>query len=155
MTTPFTIRALPADVVARVRATGTDAGGQPAVRLEADGGEPLRCCLRDARPGEACLLFNYVPPLPPDSPYREAGAVYVHADGCPETPAPQTYPTDWYGRPQVLRAYDARGWIHPATTTHDGSHPEAAIAAVLAEPDVVEVHSHNIAYGCYMFAITR
>ena len=54
----------------------------------------------------------------------------------------------------MLRAYDNRGWIHPATRVHDGSDPEAAIAAVLAEPGVVEVHSRNIAYGCFMFAVT-
>jgi hypothetical protein len=54
----------------------------------------------------------------------------------------------------VLRAYDDRGWIHDATTVHDGENPEAVIAAMLAEPGVVEIHSRNIAYGCYMFAIT-
>ncbi len=53
----------------------------------------------------------------------------------------------------MLRAYDDRGWIHPATTVHDGSDPESAIAEVLAAPGVVEVHSRNIAYGCYMFAV--
>jgi hypothetical protein len=37
----------------------------------------------------------------------------------------------------------------------DGSDPEAAIAAVLDEPGVVEVHSRNIAYGCFMFAVTK
>jgi hypothetical protein len=37
---------------------------------------------------------------------------------------------------------------------HDGTDPEAALAAVLAAPGVVEVHSRNIAYGCYMFAVT-
>ena len=37
---------------------------------------------------------------------------------------------------------------------HDGTDPEAVLAAVLAAPGVVEVHSRNIAYGCYMFAVT-
>jgi hypothetical protein len=36
---------------------------------------------------------------------------------------------------------------------HDGSDPDTAVAAVLAEPGVVEVHSRNVAYGCYMFAV--
>ena len=48
----------------------------------------------------------------------------------------------------------SRGWIHPATRVHDGSDPEAAIAAVLGEPGVVEVHSRNVAYGCFMFVVT-
>jgi hypothetical protein len=55
----------------------------------------------------------------------------------------------------VLRAYDERGRIHPATRVHDGADPEREIADVLAQPGVVAVHSRNIAYGCFMFAVTR
>jgi hypothetical protein len=65
------------------------------------------------------------------------------------------YPADWYGRPQILRAYDKRGWIHPSTRMHDGSDPQSRIEKMLADPDVVEIHSRNVAYGCYMFAIAR
>jgi hypothetical protein len=153
-TATFTIHPLPKSVIDDVRRNG-DTYGNPPVELVAEGGEPLRCCLRDARPGEACLLFNYAPRLPLTSPYRETGAIFTHAGGCDETPAADAYPSDWYGRPQVLRAYDERGWIHPSTTTHDGGDPEAEIAAILAHPEVVEVHSRNINYGCYMFRITR
>ena len=70
--------------------------------------------------------------------------MFVHASAC-----------EWLGRPQVLRAYDARGWIHPTTRTHDGSDADDVLAAVLAEPGVELVHSRNVAYGCYMFAATR
>jgi hypothetical protein len=125
------------------------------VAVTAEGGEPLRCCLRDATAGEELLLFNHEPPLPgADSPYREKGAVFTHLKSCDVGPL-TSYPSDWVGRRQVLRAYDARGWIHPATRVHDGSDPDAAIASVLAHPEVVEVHSRNVAYGCYMFTITR
>lgn len=124
------------------------------VATTAGGGEPLRCCLRDAAAGEAILLFNYEPPLP-DSPYREKGAVFTHALTCEGPSSVTTYPPEWVGRPQALRAYDARGWIHPSTRVHDGTDPEAAIAEVLANPEVVEVHSRNLAYGCYMFRVTR
>jgi hypothetical protein len=112
---------------------------------------PVRCCLRDARPGERLVLANDEPPLPP-SPYRERGAVYVHAESCAGPEGLDSCPVDWIGRPQVLRAYDGRGWIHPATSTHDGRDPAASLAAVLAEPGAVQVHSRNIAYGCYMFS---
>jgi hypothetical protein len=140
--TDYVIHALPADVP---RVAGVD--------VVAGGGEPLRCCLRDATAGEELVLFNYEPPLP-DSPYRERGAVFAHAAEC-AGPASTAYPPDWRGRPQALRAYDARGWIHPSTHHHDGASPEAALAAVLAHDDVVEVHSRNLAYGCYMFRATR
>jgi hypothetical protein len=125
------------------------------VPMTTEGGEPLRCCLRDAEAGEEALLFNYEPPLPEESPYREKGAVFTHAAPCAGPESVTTYPPDWVGRRQVLRAYDARGWIHPSSHLHDGSDPEAAIASVLAHPEVVEVHSRNVAYGCYMFRITR
>lgn len=153
-TRTFTYHAIPAEVVDGIRAGARDASGNSPARWTAEGGEPVRCCLSDAQPGEELLLFGYVPDIPATSPYREVGAVFVHAQPC-ASPAPtDRYPADWYGRAQVLRAYDERGWIHPATRTHDGSDPEAAIADVLAEPGVVQVHSRNIAYGCYMMAIT-
>jgi Protein of unknown function (DUF1203) len=128
----------------------------PGVTTTANGGEPLRCCLRDATAGESLVLFNHEPPLPgSDSPYREKGAVFTHASPCAGPESAASYPADWLGRPQVLRAYDARGWIHPSTVVHDGTDPAAAIASVLAHQEVVEVHSRNPAYGCYMFRITR
>ncbi|MFI1988927.1 DUF1203 domain-containing protein [Actinoplanes sp. NPDC020271] len=38
---------------------------------------------------------------------------------------------------------------------HDGTDPEGALTPVFADPDVVRVHSRNVAYGCFMFAVTR
>jgi hypothetical protein len=151
--THFRIHALPAAVLDAVRGSGIDASGYPVQRVAAGGGEPLRCCLGDAKPGEELILFGFAPPLPP-SPYREIGAVFAHAEACGGYPETGRYPRDWCSRPQVLRAYDARGWIHEATRVHDGTDPQAALAEVLAAPGVVQVHSRNIAYGCYMFTAT-
>lgn len=101
-------------------------------------------------------MFGYEPPIPGTaSPYREIGAVFAHAGECAAPAIVDTYPEDWRGRPQVLRAYDARGWIHPATTTHDGTEPASELTRVLSEHGVAEVHSRNIAYGCFMFAATH
>jgi hypothetical protein len=150
----FQIHPLPRQALDRVRAEGTDAFGNRVEPILAAGGEPLRCCLRDAAAGEELLLFGYEPPLPP-SPYREIGAVLAHARACPGPTALDTYPPDWYGRAQVLRAYDRRGWIHDATRVHDGRDPESTIAEMLADPAVTQLHSRNVAYGCYMFTVTR
>lgn len=150
--TTFRVHALPAELLDRVRTSGVDDLGNAVEQLTAEGGEPVRCCLSDAVEGERLLLFGYQPPLPA-SPYRETGAVLVHAEPC-AGPATDGYPPDWFGRPQVLRAYDERGWIHEATTVHDGQDPEAVITRLLATPGVVELHSRNIAYGCYMFTVT-
>ncbi|MCP9945089.1 DUF1203 domain-containing protein [Streptomyces somaliensis] len=150
----FRIHPIPAGELDDVRADGTDASGNRAEHLTAGGGEPLRCCLRDAPPGDELLLFAYRLPLP-DGPYRETGPVFVHAEPCAGPAGTTVYPPDWRGRPQVLRAYDERGRIHDATTTHDGRDPEKAITELLAQPGVVCVHSRNVAWGCYMFAVTR
>ncbi|MFB9905440.1 DUF1203 domain-containing protein [Allokutzneria oryzae] len=153
--TGFRIHPLHTAVLDRVRATGLDTSGNPVEYVAATAGNPLRCCLRDAREGEELMLFGYEPLLPATSPYREIGAVFAHAHPCGGPAKDEPYPADWVGRPQVLRAYDKRGWIHPVTQAHDGADPVAVIAEMLAEPDVVEIHSRNIAYGCYMFSITR
>jgi hypothetical protein len=143
----FTVVPIPPDVLVRVRRVPS---GGSADRLVAAGGEPLRCCLRDASPDEGLLLFGYRPPLPAPSPYQEEGAVFVHAEPC-AGPADDGYPSDWSSRPQVLRAYSADGRIHPASRVHDGSDPVRILDEVLATEGVVEVHSRNVVYGCYMF----
>ncbi len=150
----FTLHTVNPDAVEIARRTGRDVNDNTVVSSYAAGGEPLRCCLRDAAPGERIILFGYRPTLPA-SPYVETGAVFAHADPCAGPWSTTVYPADWIGRPQVLRAYDARGWIHPASTTHDGADPEAVLAEVLARPGVVEAHSRNISYGCFMFSATR
>ena len=150
----FRIHALSAQALDEVRTRGVDRTGLPVERLVAEGGEPLRCCLRNAHEGERLALFAHTLDLPP-SPYKETGPVFAHASPCAGPDDPSTYPSDWYGRPQVLRAYDERGRIHPATRMHDGSDPEPEIDALLAEPGVALVHSRNVLYGCYMFTATR
>ena len=147
----FHVHAIGADVLARVRTSGVDVSGNPVVPVRADGDEPLRCCLRNARPGEALILFGYEPPIGA-SPYREIGAVFAHAEPC--AGAGEAYPPAWRGRRQVLRAYDARGWIVDAVV-HEGVDPEREIARLFANPAAVQLHSRNVAYGCFMFTVTR
>ena len=154
MNLDIAIQPLDPTALRRAREDGLDTSGRPVERLVSSGGEPLRCCLRNAEPEEECLLFGYEPPLPA-SPYREMGAVFAHASECAGPADVASYPEAWRGRPQVLRAYDARGWIHPSTRTHDGQDPESELQEILAHPEVEQVHSRNIAYGCFMFAITR
>ena len=154
VTATFQITPIDPDFLARVRASDVDVSGNQVEHLTAEGGEPLRCCLRDAEPGEQVILFGYAPAIPA-GPYREIGPVFAHATDCGGYVEVDAYPTRWRGRPQVLRAYDSRGWIHPSTRVHDGTNPEAVIADLLAIPDVVQLHSRNVAYGCYMFTVTR
>ncbi|MET8348320.1 DUF1203 domain-containing protein [Micromonospora sp. NPDC005206] len=151
--TAFLIRALPAGTLDTVRCTRRDAADRPVEVLPAGGGEPLRCCLRDAEAGEALLLVGYAPPVAA-GPYREVGPVFAHAVACPGPEPAGGHPPDWRGRPQVLRAYDRQGRIHGGRL-HDGTDPEAVIAELFADPAVYELHSRNVVYGCFMFAVER
>ena len=153
MTTTFRIHAISNNQLDRVRTTGRDASGNPVEHVTAEGDEPLRCCLRNARPGESLILFGYEPPIG-TSPYREVGAVFACAKPCDGPSAEADYPSDWRGKPQVLRSYDRRGWIHEAVM-HDGKDPETVIARLLGDPEAVQLHSRNVAYGCFMFVVTR
>ncbi|MBA3369235.1 MAG: DUF1203 domain-containing protein [Geodermatophilaceae bacterium] len=153
MRTEFVIHAVPTAILDDVRASRRDASGNVPAQVQASGGEPLRCCLRNALVSEELILFGYEPPLPA-SPYREVGAIFAHAEPCAGPVSVDAYPSDWRGRSQVLRAYDERGWIH-AAKLHDGEQPETALADLLADPAVVQIHSRNLAHGCFMFAVTR
>ena len=153
-TTTITFHPVATDAVEHARQTGHDLDGVPVERVTAVGGEPVRCCLSGAEPGADLLLMGYRPRLPARSPYVESGAVFVHAAPCSGPVSTSSYPDDWRSRPQVLRAYDERGWIHPATRVHDGTDAAGVLAEVLAQQGVVEVHSRNIDYGCFMFSAT-
>jgi hypothetical protein len=108
-TPAFRIHPVSADALEAARSTGRDVSGAPVQHLLAEGGEPLRCCLRDARPGEACVLFGYEPHLPgAASPYREIGAVFAHAARCDGPASTVGYPADWRGRAQVVQRHRHR-----------------------------------------------
>jgi len=162
----FQIHALPPEVLERVRASRVDVSGTPIEQVTAEGGEPLRCCLRNARPGEALLLFGYEPPIG-KSPYREVGAVFAHAVSCGGRQASGEYPAVMHGAlgggaPRSLRA-DNLGKTHGATLLRMwvdvpdevAANAEAEIARLLQDPEAVQLHSRNVAYGCFMFVVTR
>jgi hypothetical protein len=150
----FRVEAIPTGVVERVRAAGVDdLGNEVVVRVADEPGAPLRCCLRDAEAGERIALIGYRP-FPWDGPYAETGPVFVHADGCPGYAGTGAYPEGFRHRQQIFRAYGHDRTIVDARIV-DGAGAEPAIADLLARPEVAFLHSRNVAYGCFMFAIHR
>jgi hypothetical protein len=121
--------------------------------VDEDGGLPLRCCLRDSRPGERVALAA-VAPEGPLGAYRETGPVFLHADGC-SGPTATGYPEEWRRRAQVFRAYDHAGRIVGGEVVGPGSGQEDAAARLLADPDVAFLHTRNVVHGCYMLSIRR
>jgi hypothetical protein len=115
------------------------------------GGAPLRCCLRDSRPGERVALVA-VTPEGPRGAYRETGPVFVHAEGC-AGPQSHGYPDDWRRRTQVFRAYDHRGAIIGGEVVPAGTGQEEVAARLLANQDVAFLQTRNVVHGCYMLTI--
>jgi hypothetical protein len=145
--------AIPADELDAIRAAGRDEAGNPLeVQVHADGGAPLRCCLREARAGERLLLIAYTPPGTAGA-YAERGPVFIHAERCDGYPTPHAYPTGLIGRQQVVRAYDRQGRIADGVLVADGRQAQDVIAGFLARPEVVLVHLRNVGYGCYNFCV--
>jgi Protein of unknown function (DUF1203) len=163
MTTTVTallIHAIPPATLRRIRAQAYDDHGHPwQSRIDHEGGAPLRCCLRDSRPGESIALISYAPVRAACAvdagPYDEVGPVFVHADECAGPIDTDSYPTGWADRPQVLRAYHEDGSIAGGVRLGPGADRDAAATALLADPDVAFVHSRNVVYGCYMLEIRR
>jgi hypothetical protein len=146
-------QAIPGDELDAVRAAGRDEAGNPLkVQVHHEGGTPLRCCLREGRAGERLLLIAYTPPGTAGA-YAERGPVFIHAERCEGYPTPGEYPPELAGRQQVVRAYDKQGRITDGVLVADGRQAQAAIAELLARPEIELVHLRNVGYGCYNFAV--
>jgi len=141
--------AIPAAELDRIRAAGADeAGNRLSVQVDAEGGSPLRCCLRETRPGERVLLLAYTPPGG-SGPYAERGPVFIHAGRCEGYQTPGTYPPEFSHRQHVVRAYGHDGRIAAGVLAADGDHASAVIQDLLRRPDVALVQLRNVGYGCY------
>jgi len=123
------------------------------VRVHDEGGAPLRCCLRDSRPGERLALVRVAPPGP-TGPYAETGPVFLHADGC-DGPEDAGYPAEFEARTQVLRCYGHDGRILGGEVAPAGSDHLALAERLLADEDVAFVHTRNVVFGCYMLTLRR
>jgi hypothetical protein len=123
------------------------------IRIDDEGGAPLRCCLRDSRPGERIVLIA-VTPEGPRGAYRETGPVFVHAAPC-AGPQQHGYPDDFRRRTQVFRAYDWTGSIAGGAVVPAGDGQEEAARQLLHDPAVAFVQTRNVVYGCYMLTIRR
>lgn len=144
---------IPAAQLRQTRTAMTDeAGNLLTVQVTAEGGSPLRCCLRETVPGEQVLLIAYTPPGTSGA-YAERGPVFIHARPCPGYVTPDQYPPGLSRRQQVVRAYDRRGRIADGVLVADGEHAQTVIRELLARPDVELVHLRNVGYGCYNFAV--
>jgi Protein of unknown function (DUF1203) len=139
-----------------VRATGEDTHGNPLRPFAATGqGEPLRCCLRYAEPGEEITLISYAPFERP-SVWREVGPVYIHAARCEGYAPTGQLPEQLATGPRVLRTYradDTMNYEHNTVVTDEADlHP--IVERLLSKPDVATVHVRTLAPQCFLYALT-
>jgi hypothetical protein len=145
--------AIPAEELDAIRMAGRDeAGNVLEIKVPAEGGAPLRCCLREARAGERLLLIAYTPPGTAGA-YAERGPVFIHAEHCDGYLTPHHYPPGLIGRQQVVRAYDRQGRIADGVLVADGHQAQGVITGLLTRPGIALVHLRNVGYGCYNFAV--
>ncbi|GAA2983784.1 DUF1203 domain-containing protein [Streptomyces fulvorobeus] len=146
----------------------TDDAGRPCVPRTATGtGDPLRCCLRGAEPGERIALVSYAPlrrwaaasGAKPGA-YDEQGPVFIHAEECAGPAGERTgYPFSRAGALRAVRRYDAQGRIVGGRLLEIPAEEErgfdAAFTEAFADPGVALVHVRAVEYGCFHFEVRR
>jgi len=165
VSTGFEVRAIARGVLAELRVSD-DAGNAPVLLTDADGGAPLRCCLRRIRPGEQVALVSYAPLRrwaretgAKPGPYDEVGPVFIHPREC-SGPDGSGYPGSFATSARVLRAYNAGGRIlggRLVDADPDGSPVpvESALAEMFADPAVALIHGRALEFGCFTFEVRR
>jgi hypothetical protein len=147
-------RPISAAELTETRSRGVDDLGNLVQTLTAVGeGEPLRCCLRYARAGEAIALISYSPHG--QGVWREVGPVYVHADPCPGPPS-TSLPEELRTGPRVLRAYRPDGSMNYEQNTLVAAEAdiEGELRRLLADPDVSHVHVRTVLPQCFLYSVT-
>ena len=138
-----------------VRATGADGHGNQLRPFAATGqGEPLRCCLRYAEPGEQITLISHAPFGHP-SVWREVGPVYIHAARCEGYTPTGRLPEQLRTGPRVLRTYradDTMNYEHNTVVTEQAD-LQPIIERLFCKPDVMTVHVRTLAPQCFLYAV--
>ncbi|HEX9034060.1 MAG TPA: DUF1203 domain-containing protein [Streptosporangiaceae bacterium] len=161
----FRVRAIDPLVLAQLRVLD-DAGHAPRMVQDAEGGSPLRCCLRRSRPGERIALVSYAPLRrwaaetgADPGPYDEVGPVFVHPEPC-DGPVADGFPAELAGLPRMLRSYSADGRILDGRLAggddlRDQESARLLIEEILADPRVAVMHARAVDFGCFTFEIQR
>ena len=115
---------------------------------------PCRRCLRDARPGETVVLLSYDPfDSDAETPYRQPGPIFVHAEPCAFEPS-EALPGQLTGRLLSVRAFDG-GHLMLEGVVVDGTELREIAQRLLGDDDIAYLHVHNAAPGCFAARIER
>jgi len=112
---------------------------------------PCRVSLTDRPIGEKVLLLNHVS-HDAANPYRASHAIFV-ADA-EQAKFVDRVPPVFEPRLLSLRAFDKDGMMADALIAQPGE-ADAGIRKLLGNPEIVTIHAHNAARGCFSAKIER
>jgi hypothetical protein len=116
-----------------------------------DNGFPCRVSLVDRPIGEQVILLNHVS-HDVANPYRASHAIFV-ADA-DQAEFVDAVPPVFVPRVLSLRGFDAEGMMADALITQPGE-ADAGIRKLFENPEIVTIHAHNAARGCFSAKIER
>jgi hypothetical protein len=114
---------------------------------------PCRVSLTDRDIGERVLLLNHVS-HDVANPYRASHAIFVTEGGDEAAEYVDRVPPVFEPRVLSLRGFDEQGMMADAILTQPGE-ADAGIRKLFANPEIVTIHAHNAARGCFSAKIER
>jgi hypothetical protein len=125
--------------------------GMKRMRVTRKPSFPCRVSLADRDLGEQVILLNHVS-HDVANPYRASHAIFV-AD-TEQAEFVDEVPPVFEPRVLSLRGFDADGMMQDALITQPGE-ADAGIRKLFENPDIVTIHAHNAARGCFSASIER
>jgi hypothetical protein len=114
---------------------------------------PCRVTLEDRDIGETVLLLNHVS-HDVANPYRASHAIFVSEGAELAAEFIDRIPPVFETRVLSLRGFDEKGMMGDAVLTQPGE-ADAGIRKLFENPDIVTIHAHNAARGCFSAKIER
>jgi hypothetical protein len=114
---------------------------------------PCRVSLTDRDIGEQVLLLNHVS-HDVANPYRASHAIFVTEGVEHAAEYIVVVPPVFEPRVLSLRGVDAQGMMAEALLTQPGE-ADAGIRKLFENPEIVSIHAHNAARGCFSAKIER
>ena len=142
--------------VARWRAGGPDAHGQPPERRISDGsGIPCRHTLALVPAGRPYLVLAHRP-FAGLNPYTETGPIFVAADPVPGARPGPDLPPFLASAQYLLRGYDMdERIVYGSGQITATAEIQAACADMLARPGIAFVHVRSATNGCFHVRVDR
>jgi len=112
---------------------------------------PCRVSLVDRDIGEQVILLNHVS-HDVDNPYRASHAIFV--SDAEQAEFVDEVPPVFGPRVLSLRGFDSSGMMADALLTQPGE-ADAGIRRLFENSEVVTIHAHNAARGCFAAKIER